>query len=184
MRSDAIATLQEYGISQLPVSEQADGDALEGFVGSITEKGLLDRAFATAPAGSGPHMTQAALAFGLHRLGEAEAALNAIDRYAVRAEVEIRSEAQATRGDIAFYRGDYAQALQRYQHPAGDAEAGDAVRLAIYHSKTGHPDEALKDLDRAQRQMRFPSAQSLANLDLQRGAIELQRGAWDRAGAM
>ena len=42
---EAIATLQEYGISQLPVSEQADGDALEGFVGSITEKGLLDRAF-------------------------------------------------------------------------------------------------------------------------------------------
>jgi cystathionine beta-synthase len=42
---EAIATLQEYGISQLPVSEQPDGDSLEGFVGSITEKGLLDRAF-------------------------------------------------------------------------------------------------------------------------------------------
>jgi cystathionine beta-synthase len=41
----AIATLQEFGISQLPVSEQADGDAMAGFVGSITEKGLLDRAF-------------------------------------------------------------------------------------------------------------------------------------------
>ncbi len=42
---DAIAILQEYGISQLPVSEAPDGDALAGFVGSITEKGLLDRAF-------------------------------------------------------------------------------------------------------------------------------------------
>jgi cystathionine beta-synthase len=42
---DAIAILQEYGISQLPVSERPDGDAIEGFVGSITEKGLLDRAF-------------------------------------------------------------------------------------------------------------------------------------------
>jgi cystathionine beta-synthase len=42
---DAIAILQEYGISQLPVSERPDGDAMEGFVGSITEKGLLDRAF-------------------------------------------------------------------------------------------------------------------------------------------
>jgi cystathionine beta-synthase len=41
----AIAVLQEYGISQLPVSEAPDGDALEAFVGSITEKGLLDRAF-------------------------------------------------------------------------------------------------------------------------------------------
>jgi cystathionine beta-synthase len=42
---DAIEILQEYGISQLPVSEQPDGDAIEGIVGSITEKGLLDRAF-------------------------------------------------------------------------------------------------------------------------------------------
>ena len=42
---DAIAILQEYGISQLPVSEQPDGAETAGFVGSITEKGLLDRAF-------------------------------------------------------------------------------------------------------------------------------------------
>ena len=41
----AIATLQEYGISQMPVSEDADGDAVVGIVGSINEKGLLERAF-------------------------------------------------------------------------------------------------------------------------------------------
>ena len=42
---EAISVLQEYGISQLPVSERPDGDDIAGFVGSITEKGLLDRAF-------------------------------------------------------------------------------------------------------------------------------------------
>ncbi len=42
---DAIALLQEFGISQLPVSEDVDGDAIAGLVGSISEKGLLDRAF-------------------------------------------------------------------------------------------------------------------------------------------
>ena len=41
----AIDLLQEFGISQLPVSEQPDGDALEGIVGSVSEKGLLDRAY-------------------------------------------------------------------------------------------------------------------------------------------
>jgi cystathionine beta-synthase len=41
----AIEKLQEYGISQMPVSEDADGDAVVGIVGSINEKGLLDRAF-------------------------------------------------------------------------------------------------------------------------------------------
>ena len=42
---DAIATLQAYGISQLPVSEEPDGDDVVGLVGSISEKGLLDRAY-------------------------------------------------------------------------------------------------------------------------------------------
>ncbi len=42
---EAIATLQEYGISQMPVSEAPDGDAIESIVGAIGEKGLLDRAF-------------------------------------------------------------------------------------------------------------------------------------------
>jgi cystathionine beta-synthase len=42
---EVIAMLQEYGISQMPVSEDAKGDAVVGIVGSINEKGLLDRAF-------------------------------------------------------------------------------------------------------------------------------------------
>jgi cystathionine beta-synthase len=42
---EAIALLQDYNISQMPVSEAAEGDALESIVGSISEKGLLDRAF-------------------------------------------------------------------------------------------------------------------------------------------
>jgi len=41
----AIDLLQLYGISQLPVSEQPDGDALAGIVGSVSEKSLLDRAY-------------------------------------------------------------------------------------------------------------------------------------------
>lgn len=39
-----IERMQEFGISQMPVSE-LDGDAVEGIVGSIAEKGLLERAF-------------------------------------------------------------------------------------------------------------------------------------------
>jgi len=41
----AIDLLQLYGISQLPVSQEAEGDALEGIVGSVSEQGLLDRAY-------------------------------------------------------------------------------------------------------------------------------------------
>ena len=41
----AIDLLQLYGISQLPVSERPDDDAVEGIVGSVSEKGLLDRTY-------------------------------------------------------------------------------------------------------------------------------------------
>jgi cystathionine beta-synthase len=41
----AIDLLQLYGISQLPVSERPDGDALDGIVGSVSEKSLLDRTY-------------------------------------------------------------------------------------------------------------------------------------------
>ena len=40
-----IETLQQFGVSQLPVTEQPEGDALEGIVGSVSEQGLLDRAY-------------------------------------------------------------------------------------------------------------------------------------------
>ena len=39
-----IETLQRWGISQMPVTER-DDDAIEGIVGSVDEKQLLDRAF-------------------------------------------------------------------------------------------------------------------------------------------
>ena len=39
-----IDRMQRFGISQMPVSE-ADGDAIHGMVGSIAEKGLLERVF-------------------------------------------------------------------------------------------------------------------------------------------
>ena len=42
---EAIDQLQAFGISQMPVSEAPEGDDLEAIVGSISEKGLLDRAF-------------------------------------------------------------------------------------------------------------------------------------------
>jgi cystathionine beta-synthase len=40
----AIDTLERYGISQMPVSERTD-DSIEGIVGSINERSLLERAY-------------------------------------------------------------------------------------------------------------------------------------------
>ncbi len=42
--ASAIDTLQRYGISQMPVTER-DDEAIEGIVGAISEKSLLERAY-------------------------------------------------------------------------------------------------------------------------------------------
>jgi cystathionine beta-synthase len=42
--AEAIDTLERYGISQMPVTERED-DSIEGIVGSINEKSLLERAY-------------------------------------------------------------------------------------------------------------------------------------------
>ncbi|MBI2763593.1 MAG: cystathionine beta-synthase [Chloroflexi bacterium] len=41
----AIDRLQQFGISQMPVSQDPEGEALGGIVGAVSEKGLLDRAY-------------------------------------------------------------------------------------------------------------------------------------------
>ncbi|HSG86810.1 MAG TPA: pyridoxal-phosphate dependent enzyme, partial [Candidatus Limnocylindrales bacterium] len=42
---EAIELLQRFGISQLPVSEAPEGDALDAIVGAVSETGLLERAY-------------------------------------------------------------------------------------------------------------------------------------------
>jgi tetratricopeptide (TPR) repeat protein len=141
----------------------------------------LDRAFATATPGAGPHLTQAALALSLHRLGLAGRMLDVVDHYAVPAEAEVRAGAEAMRGDIAFYRGRYAEAQKDYVNLSRIGDRPDQ-RLAIYWSKTGRPDDALAAIRRVERSGLVPG-QALAQLALLRGTVELQRGNWDQADA-
>jgi len=144
----------------------------------------LKRAFTQAPKGAGPHQAMAALDMSLHRLDAAAKMLDAIDHYAVKSEAGVQTELAGARGDIAFYRGDYAGAARIYAaaDPAGE-DSGISFRLANLQARTGDPDGALKTLDMIQRSARLPQAQFLADLALRRGAIALQRGDWDKAAA-
>jgi tetratricopeptide (TPR) repeat protein len=139
----------------------------------------LDVGFAHAPRGSGPQMTQAVLAFSLHRLARTAQAIDVVDHYAMPADFEIAEEANALRGDVAFYSGRYAEALARYRGRKPSDES--SFRMAVYQAKTGQIDQARATLDAMERGMRLPTAQVMANLDLQRGGLELQRGRWDAA---
>ncbi|HYZ47669.1 MAG TPA: hypothetical protein VE567_02120, partial [Sphingomonas sp.] len=140
---------------------------------------VLDSAFASATPGAGPHLTQAALALSLHRLGLAERMLDAVDRYAVAPEAEVRAGATAMRGDIAFYRGHYRAALEAYRAMSAAGDRPDQ-RLAIFWAKTGRPDDAIAAIKRIERGGLVPG-QALAQLALLRGTVALQKGDWDAA---
>lgn len=142
---------------------------------------LLDVARSEAAgAGSGPDLIDAAWHMAVHRLPGARDALDRIDRYAERTDAEAR-ELRVLRGDIAFYRGDYATARTAWS--GASADAAQPIRLALYDQKTGQPDAALVELDTARRAPRFITAQATANIAYQRGMIELQRGRWAEAEA-
>ena len=159
----------------------ARGRLTGSFADYATAQAALDRAFAEAPEGAGPHLAQLALDFGMHRLARAEKMAGMIARYAVPDPIT-ESEAQLTSGDIAFYRGNYVGALDQYRRIGGDGnDAGSLLRIAYALSRTGKPDEALALIDRCERAARLPSAQFLADLALRRGTIELQRGRWSEA---
>ena len=142
----------------------------------------LDRAFAVAPAGAGPHMAQAVLAFTMHRLADAERFLAAMDRYAVPPDAGDRADMTSMRGDIAFYRGDYAGALARYREAAAiDPAAGNDFRFAVYYAKTGDVDRAKAYFDRVEKGLRWPTPQARSGVYLQLGILELDRGRLDDA---
>jgi predicted Zn-dependent protease len=134
----------------------------------------LDKGFASATAGAGPHLAQAVLALTTHRLGLAERMLDATGRYAVRPDALVL---ESMRGDISFYHGRYPAALAGYAAlPQPDQ------RLAIFRARTGQPEMALEIIGRIER-TGLHTDQALAQLALLRGTIELLRGDWDAAEA-
>lgn len=141
----------------------------------------LRRGFSRASPGTGPHMTGAMLAFSMHRLGEAERYLDTVDRYAVPPGGGDRAEMIAMRGDIAFYRGDYAAALAAYDEADRLVPGTSDFRRAVYHSKTGRLDLAEDYYDKSERALPFATPQARARMELQRGILDLESGRWDEA---
>jgi tetratricopeptide (TPR) repeat protein len=139
----------------------------------------LRTAFAVADAGVGPHMTAALLHLSLHRLDAAAAMLDRVDAYAVPPARADQAELLAMRGDIAFYRGKYTDAMRLYQRSEASSPGAADFRMAIYHSKMGSPERADTYLLRAAEGQHTP--QSRAFLELHRGVLDLDRGGLDEA---
>lgn len=141
----------------------------------------LDRAFRSAAPGMGPHFSQAALHLSMHRLDRAERMLGAVDNYAVPPDAGERADMLGMRGEIAFYRADYAGALSQYDAADRLVPNASDFRRAIFHSKTGRADLAALHFDRYERALVRPDRHVRANLRLQRGILDLDAGRWREA---
>lgn len=124
---------------------------------------------------TGPHMTGAMLSFSMHRLSAATDYLDRIAEYAVPPDAEDLAEARALRGDIAFYRGEYSEAMRLYDEADGIAPGTADFRRAIFHSKTGRPALSEQYIDRAESRLVSPTRQNLSFLELHRGILDLDR---------
>ncbi len=144
----------------------------------------LDESFARAAKGSGPLQLKAGLGLAVHTLADAEAALDAIDHYALPDPPGQRAEQSAMRGDIALYRGDYAGARAFY-HKAAALGGGPSAycRIGNFDSLMGQYDDARAQFDRCEASIRVRTPQFAANVAMSRGAVALARGDWDGAAA-
>ncbi|AUW58759.1 hypothetical protein C1T17_12295 [Sphingobium sp. SCG-1] len=142
----------------------------------------LMRGRADAPKGAGPLLTDAVSNLTIHRLAPIASTLTLLDGAAVPADRGDQAEALAIRGDVAFYSGKYSAAWRTYRAAAQmDNGPGIAVRAANYFKKMGRFDDAIRQLEYAMKSVKAPTPQFYANMMLQKGVIELDRGNWETA---
>lgn len=144
-------------------------------------EGALKQAFAIAPKGAGPHHLLAAFEVAAHRVGKAQTAIEATDRYAVPDRADVRGDAVGIKGDVDLYRGRYGHALGHYGVAEKLAGPVIACRTANLYAWLGRTNDALKTLARCEAGPNMRTPQFAAGVDLQRGIIQLQRGRLDEA---
>lgn len=136
---------------------------------------VLDEAFSTVPAGTGPLLLAARFNFAIHRLDEAERYLDMIDRRAIPRRDEALI-ARVLRAEIALQRGQYDLARDGLTAVAAVAPVVATVELALYHARTGNPGEAAALLEEALNATRSNDPRRRAWLKLQLGILAMERG--------
>lgn len=131
---------------------------------------------ALAPVPSGAPELRAELALAQHDLGAAEQELETLARARVTPDKPTLSAAAAMRGDLAFYRGNHAEAASLYRKAAQiDPHISIALRVANLQRASGEFDAALATLAEATRtEMLTPVV--LSSIALQSGMIASARG--------
>lgn len=139
---------------------------------------LLESAIASAPWPAGPTLSRAGAALLVHDLDRVDTALVRFDASVTPPPAVEEADARGMRCEVAFERGDVAEA-QRLCGRGGDL--GLDLRRANLALATGNPSEAARLVEAA---LRGPgqSPFQLSRMMLQRSAIALGAGDWKTAG--
>ncbi len=140
----------------------------------------LALAFEAAP-GSGPHLSQAALDYTLHRLAEVEPSLQAVEAR-VLLDDSTRAAVLGLRGDLRLQQGLRADAVELLQEAeAQDPTSRSASRLAHLHWRGGAIGTAEQWYRVAQDRYHGTDPQPRAWVHLQLGLIDLEYGRYGEA---
>lgn len=138
----------------------------------------LDAAFALAPVGSGPLFTRMQLSFSLHRLAPLRRDVEGLTHQPLLRSDQLEA-LERYRAEIAFYSGNYDEALQRYEALAESQRSTEnLVSLAQYRWRTGDLAGADALFTEAESSAANPSR---AWLCLVRALFEISREGWDAA---
>ena len=141
----------------------------------------LDRAYAQAAPGAGPHQTHARVLASLHRLPEA---IDAVDRARDRILIDdvTTAELDLLRAELAWQQGDYPTALDASAELELRRPTWRTASTGAHHAwHTLQDAEAERAWDLAEQRLVGEQRVARAWLHLQRGLLDLDRGRPDEA---
>jgi len=142
----------------------------------------IDRAEGLSGGKAGPGLAIGVVNLSLHRNRKAAKGVGLAAAAAVTPDMADLAELEAMRGDLAFYDGDYSTAWKHFSDAAAQQqEAVTIFRLASWHKYRGEFDQAIALHTQGAKIGQSRTPQRLAVYLLQIGALELQRGSWDKA---
>ncbi len=142
----------------------------------------IDRADGLSRDEAGPGLAIGVVNLSLHRNRKAAKGVEMATASVVTPDIADLSELEAMRGDLALYQGDYAAAWKHFSDAAAQQqEAVTLFRLANWHKYRGEFEQAIELYTKGAKIRKSRTPQRLSVYLLQIGALELQRGNWDKA---